>query len=543
MLHRTSLLPFVFALACGAESSARPAPHGGRRAIVPRQGTGALPAQPAPSKHRAGALTPPFPTPGATPPALPLAELGDAVPITVERVGFGGRWLVACTARIDSDKNGRLAVEIGAAGSFTGDALAVELVVGGRKPEVIEDFLAYDATGRFVAFRRGGKALLADLATGTELDLATVDWDDRDDTLPLRTHRSLAFDPRGEILAYVRKRIGRSDVILRTLATGAERSITELPGEPHRLAWDGTGEQLVVWTVADDTNGNGRLDWPAPAAKGPRFACSGPLPRLRATPEVGDRASTFVAPRAGGSARYYPDFAVPFGSGVVVRAPDGALMLTSGAGKKALTQASCAARILASDPARGLLLVACPGKNPQKAAVELVGIGYRLELGVEVQPTSIDVWPDRPTRLVALYPGADALLLDLERRTTVRLEPGDQVIATNGPRALVRRKNGIVLLDVEKPSTKVLVPKLSPLPFILVEGTVAAVGSDVVDVLRDDPLGSVSARPLAVTASGDVLVARGGPPSAERLALGPLVWERPTPAATANVGAGARMLR
>jgi hypothetical protein len=172
-----------------------------------------------------------------------------------------------------------------------------------------------------------------------------------------------------------------------------------------------------------------------------------------------------------------------------------------------------------------------------------VGIGYRLELGVEVQPTSIDVWPDRPTRLVALYPGADALLLDLERRTTVRLEPGDQVIATNGPRALVRRKNGIVLLDVEKPSTKVLVPKLSPLPFILVEGTVAAVGSDVVDVLRDDPLGSVSARPLAVTASGDVLVARGGPPSAERLALGPLVWERPTPAATANVGAGARMLR
>jgi hypothetical protein len=472
---------------------------------------------------------------------LPLAEIGDAVPVAVERVGLGGRWLVACTARADSDKNGRLAVEIGPAGTFSGDALAVELVVGGRKPEVIDDLFAYDPTGRFVAFRRAGKALLVDVWTGTELDLATIEWDERDDTLPLRAHRALAFDPRGELLAYVRKRAGRSVVILRTLASGAERSVTELPGEPHRMEWDGTGEQLVVWTVADDSNGNGRPDWPAPVAKGPRFGCSGPLPRLRTTPEVGDRPSVFVASRAGGSARYYPDFAIPFGSGVVVRAPAGELLLTSGAGRKALTSPTCAARILASDPVRGLLVVACPGKNPQKAAVDLVGVGYRLELGVEVQPTSIDAWPDRPTRLVALYPGTDALLVDLERRTTVRLEPGDQVIATNGARALVRRKNGIVLYDAEKNTAKVLVPKLSPLPFIFVQGTVAAVGSEVVDVLRDDPLGSISARPLALTPSGDVLVARGGPPSAERLAVGPLVWERPSP--TANVGSGARMLR
>jgi hypothetical protein len=543
LLHRTSLLFFVFALACGAESSARPAPHGGRRAISPRGGTWPAASERAPSTHRAGALTPPFPTPGATPPALPLAEIGDPVPLTVERVGHTGRWLAACTARADSDKNGRIAVDVGAAGTFTGDALGTELVVGGRKPESIEDLFAYDPTGRFVAFRRGGRALLADLSTGTELDLATLDWDDRDDALPLRAHRALAFDPRGEILAYVRRRAGRSEVVLRALATGTEQGVTELPGEPHRMAWDGIGEQLVVWTVADDTNGNGRPDWPAPAAKGPRFGCSGPLPRLRATPEVGDRASTFVVPRAGGPARYYPDFASPFGSGVVVRSPDGELLLTSGAGRKTLAPASCGAKILASDPTRGLLVVACPGKNPQKAGVELVGVGYRLELGVEVQPTSIDAWPDRPTRLVALYPGLDALLVDLERRATVRLEPGDQVIATSGARALVRRKNGILLFDIEKNTTKVLVPKLPPLPFILVQGTVAAVGSEVVDVLRDDPLGSISGRPLALTPSGDVLVARGGPPSAERLALGPLMWERPAPPAAANAGSGARMLR
>jgi hypothetical protein len=480
------------------------------------------------------------PVPGSLP--LAFAEIEESVPVSVERVGPGGRWLAACVARTDSDKNGRLAVEIGPSGAFLGDTLLVELVVGGRKPEVIDDFYAHAPNGRVVAFRRGEKSLLRDLDSGTEVDLATLDWDARDDALPRGSHRALAFDPRGEILAYVRRRAGRSEVVLRTLATGAERTVTDLPGEPHRIAWDGTGEQLVVSAVADDTSGNGKLDWPAPAAKGPRLTCSGPLPRLRATPEIGDRPSTFVVPRTGGSARFVPDFAAPFGASVVVRSQDGELLLAAAGGRRALTTASCGARILFADPARGLLLVACPGKNPQRAGVELVGAGYRLELGVEVQPTSIDAWPDQPKRLVPVYPGTDALVVDLERRVTIRLEPGDQVIATSGPRALVRRRGSVVVLDVEKNTTKTLAAKLPPLPAIVTQGTLAVVGVELFDVREDSPLGAVSGRPLALTAFGDVLVARGNPPSAERLATGPLRWERP-PTAKTNLGAGARMVR
>jgi hypothetical protein len=522
------LLLIAFALACGAESSARPVQSAGRRSLPAGKAQGSLPPA-ASGKARSGALGPPFrrPLPGPLP--LPLAAFADAVPVSVERVGLGGHWLVVCAARADSDKNGRVAVEIGPGGALGGDALEIELVVGGRKPEVIEDLLAYDPTGRFVAVRRAGKAVLLDLFMASELELLTLDWDDRDDTLPFRAHRALAFDPRGEILAYVRRRGARSEVVLRALETGAERPILELPGEPHRMAWDGTGEQLVVSTVADDTSGNGRLEWPAALAKGPRLVCSGPLARMRTTPEVGDRASTFVAPRSGGAARFVPDFAAPFGAGVVVRAADGALLLAGPTGRQPLAPASCGARILHADPTRGLLVVACPGKNPQRAAVELVGVGYRLELGVEIQPTSIDAWPDRPTRLLPLYPGSEALLVDLDRKATFRLEPGDQVVATSGTRALVRRRGTVVLVDAEKNTTKTLVPKLPPLPFVLVQGSLAVVGSDVVDVLRDDPLGTISGRALALTPSGEVLVARGGPPSAERLALGPLVWEQPPP--------------
>ncbi|HEX6272623.1 MAG TPA: hypothetical protein VFZ53_06280 [Polyangiaceae bacterium] len=539
---RPSPFLFAFALACGTESSARPAPQSGERRVAPRPGALKSSDQAREAK-RPSALHPPFPGPGASALLLPRAALPDAVPLSVEHVGFGGHWLVACSARTDTDKNGRLAVDVGPGGNLVGDALGVELVVGAEKPELIDDLLAYDPTGRYVAVRRAARAWLVDAGGGNDLDLTALDWDDRDDVLPRRNHRALAFDPRGELVAYVRRRANRPEVVVRSLTSGVEHAVTDVPGEPYRMAWDGTGEQLVVTAVADDTNGNGRLDWPAPAAKGRRFACSGPLPRFRVTPEVGDRPSTFIAPRSGGPARFVPDLAVPFGATVVVRAPDGELLLVSGAARKALTPASCGARILFADPARGLLLVGCPGKNPQKAAVELVGAGYRLELGVEVQPTSLDAWPGTPTRLVALYPGLDALLVDLERRAVVRLEPGDQVLTTNGPRALVRRRGSIVLVDVDKNSTKTLAPRLSRLPFVLVQGTAVAVGNTVFDVLRDEPLGTVSGRPLALAPSGEALVARGGPPSAERLALGPLAWEKPAERGGESAALGARMLR
>ncbi|HEX6766263.1 MAG TPA: hypothetical protein VF103_12315, partial [Polyangiaceae bacterium] len=420
------------------------------------------------------------------------------------------------------------AVDIGPKGELTGDATALELAIGGRKAQPIDDLFAADPTGRYLAIRRGGKALLIAVDSEQELELATLEWDDRDDAVPLRGHRALAFDPRGELLAYVRRREKRSDVILRTLSTGAERAVPNLPGEPYRMTWDESGEALVVSSVADDTNQNGRADWPAPPAKAPRLRCSGPLPRLRVTPEIGDRPSTFVVPRAGDSARFVPELATPFGRSVLVRAADGELLFDAPGGRRALTPATCGARILHSDPTRGLLLVGCPGKNPQKAMVELVGVGFRLELGVEIQPTAIDAWPSEPKRLVPLYPGTEALLVDLEKKATVPLEPGDQVLSSEGSRVLVRRRGGVVLLDIDRNVVKNLVSKLPPLAPVLVEGTMAVVGPMLFDARRDDPVGSVTGRALGLTAWGDVLVALGGPPSAEHLATGPLRWQPPT---------------
>lgn len=453
------------------------------------------------------------------------------MPFSLIEVGSGGRWFATCVAREDTDHDGKLAVFAGPAGVLRGDRLSPELVVAGRAGIALEDLYAVDPRGGWLALRHSGRNVLLHVESGGEIDLASLDWDGRDDDLPEAHHRALAFDPHGELVAYVRRRGGHSNVVLRTLVTGAERDVTDLAGEPFRIAWEGTGESLVISVVAEDTNQNGRLEWPARAAKRSRLSCPSPIASFPVNPNVGDRPSTFVAPRAGGPARFVPDFVVPFGANVVVRAADGQLLLDGPGGRRALTASSCAGRILHADPERGLLLVACPGKNPQRAAVELVGPGYRLELGVEVQPTAIDVWPSTPERLVPLYPGSDALLVDLDRRASVRLDPGDQVLATSGPRALVRRRGTLVLLDVDQETTKTLLTSLPRLPSVLSDGPLAAVGTWILDLAAGEVIGSVSARPLSLTPTGHALVPQGGPASAERLAHGPLRWERPAPSA------------
>jgi hypothetical protein len=453
------------------------------------------------------------------------------VPLTLEAVGRGGRWLVACTARADSDGNGRLEVKVGTSGALSGDTLHPELFIGGRPAEPIDDLLGYDASGRFIAIRRGKQVELVDVSASERLDLGAVGFDDRDDTLAYRQHRALAFDPRGELLAYARATPKR-ELVLRSLENGEERAVVDLPGEPWRFAWDGSGDQLVVFSVAEDTTKNGRLDWPARIAKRPRLLCQGPIPRFGVNAEAGDRPSTFLVARDAERAEPAPEFAASFGRSWVARAADGALFVQRGKARRALASADCGARVLHADPARELFLVACTsGKNPAKAAVELLAPGSRQELGIAIQPALIDRWPEAAQRLVPLYPGSEALLVDLERRITHPLSPGDRVVTTSAARALVRRGKRFVLFDADSRKETPLPGEAEKLAGVAIEGALVAVGTLVFDLERGVLVGKVKGRPLALTLEGAALVAEGGAAAAERLARGPLRWQVPAAAA------------
>lgn len=520
-LSRRSAVVLLLAFGCGGSRGARTAaPDTLREEPLPHAPHTSPPAPPGTK-----------PTPPAPPvPEGSLAELDDPVPVTLVAVGRTGRYLAYCAARKDSNGDGKLEVRVGSAGALAGDTLAPELLLGGGEPEPIEDLLAQDPSGRYVVTRQDKKVLLRDALTRTALDLGALGFDDRDDVLAYRQHRALAFDARGEMLAYARKGEGRVDVVLRDLGSGAERVVTGLSGEPYRFRFDGTGETLVVSAIASDTSENGRFDWPYRKRTTPRLVCQGSVPRFGVHPELGDRPVPFVVSRATAAAELAPDLAIPLGKKFVTRGPDGTLSLAGPGGQRVLRAGDCAGRVLFADAARELLLIACTGgKNPQRAAVELLGPGSRLELGVELQPTAIDRWPERAARLHPLYPGSEALLVDLELRTKHPLASGDQVLLAEGARALVRRGKKLLFFDADSRSETPLSGDVPRLPNVLVTSPLAMVGGRVFDVEKGVELGAASERALALTPLGEVLTAEGGTATTTALARGPLRWTRVAP--------------
>ncbi len=438
----------MLVLAAGCASAPRP-----RAAVAPPR-----PAPPAASH----AAQPPAPRPKATPepptaaePPGALAVLGDPVPLTLLEVGRTGRWIAACVARADTNHDGKLEVTVAGDGRLGGDALVPELFVGAAPAEPIDDLFGFDPKGRYLVVRQAGHVRLLDTSGGAPVDLGELGLDTRDDVLDYRQHRALAFDPRGELLAYVRR--GASPgLVLRELATGRETPVPSLGGEVWRLAWDGRGDALVAFVMSEDTSGNGRIDFPVALAKEPRLRCQGPIPHFRVASETGDRPSSVVVGRDGQHGPPSQDLALPFGTDRILRSRDGALVLHRGERRIPLSSADCSGRVLAADPDRQLLLMACSGKVSFRAKVELVGPAYRLPLGLELQPLALDRWPEPPARLVPLYPGPDTVLVDLERRRTLATKPGDRVLATLGTRAYLLRGRALVVFDAERGAERVL---------------------------------------------------------------------------------------
>lgn len=517
-LGRCASLATLLVLGCGGPQTAR------------RARPDTLSAEPLP--HAPHTSPPPSSPSTATAPAQPapegsLAELADPVPVSLVAAGRTGRYLAYCVARKDSNGDGKLEVRVDAGGALSGDSLVPELLIGGSEPEPIDDLLGQGPSGRYLVTRQDKKVLLRDALTHAAVDLGALGFDDRDDVLAYRQHRALAFDSRGEMLAYARKGADRVDVVLRELGSGAERVVSGLSGEPYRFRFDGTGETLVVWTIASDTSENGRLEWPYRKRTTPRLVCQGSVPRFGVHPELGDRPVAFLVSRATAAAELAPDLAIPLGKKLVTRSPDGTLSLAGPGGRRVLRAGDCAGRVLFADAARELLLIACTGgKNPQRAAVELVGPGSRIELGVELQPTAIDRWPERAARLHPLYPGSDALLVDLELRTKHPLAPGDQVLLTEGARALVRRGRRLLFFDADARREIPIAGELPRLPNVLVTSPIVMIGARVFDVEQGVELGTASDRALAITPRGEVLAPEGGAATATVLARGPLRWTR-----------------
>lgn len=461
-------------------------------------------------------------------PPSAAVTLGGAAPTVVEAISPTGTWVSFCQARHDDDGDGALRVVVGPAGALSGDSLARFVTLATGEERAVEDVLASSRDGRWLVTREDGAARLVDARTGETTRLGA---DTRAEALSFREHRFLSFDGGSRRLSYVRTEGKTSSVVVLELESGREIVVQPGPGRLSRVRLDVTGEWVLLEVVAQDTNGNGRLDLPVRDAPTRARPCRGPIPTYAVFEARGDSPSARAAPVRPGTARDVPGLIAAFAQRLLVRRPGDELWLVDAQGRKTrFASGTCRGHLIHADVARDAALVACErtsGPDEGRNEVELWRGGARRALGVFVTGQAADAWPGPPTRLVALYPGREAALVDLERGTVHPLVEGDHVLGTSGARALVQRGPELVLVDVEQGATTPLATVPEAVPEVVRQPPMVAVGSVLVDVDRAVVVGTLAERPLGLTRTGEVLVALGNPGDDAEFATGPLAWRRP----------------
>ncbi len=161
-----------------------------------------------------------------------------------------GHWLVVCQARRDTNHNGRIDVWWEIHGEAGGDAMDAFLIDERGRETALDNVLAVDPTGRYLAVVEHGASVLIDTTTWHREPL---DGEPPGFSI-VRGVRRWAFDRSGARLLRFR---GDTPVV-RELATGSER--TAPPA--WRATWSTDGNWLELETLAGDTNHDGFVHGP-----------------------------------------------------------------------------------------------------------------------------------------------------------------------------------------------------------------------------------------------------------------------------------------
>jgi len=458
------------------------------------------------------------PNPRASPLSLPgfgYERFAGDSPIAIEAASEAGNWVSLC--------------KLPATEASRSGALARFLVSPGEELP-IQYFLRASPNGRYAVVLRDGAAVLWDATTRGTLDLSSLGADARLSAETGAAVRTFDFDTTSEHLLYVRRREQETRIVVRTLADGSERELSPGAGEVWRASFDPGGAYITVQLVSTDTNHNGRLDFPLPLLKAPR-ACELDRARFHAYEPRGDRPEIALIPLTGGDTVHDPELVMPLADALILRDENGVLALSRAGKKQVLEPAECKARIVHADARREFLLVGCAQKKKSgHVSLELVTRAGRKPLNLEQAIVDYDRETSDSPRLVALYPGTDTVLFDAEKKDVVVLQPGDSVLAVEQTHALIRRGQALVLFDANTRKEQPLAGEVAKFPQVLRTSPFLFISPLLVDVARGEVVGSTQARPLALSDSGQILLAETDA-DGSTLARGPLRWETPAPVA------------
>jgi len=445
----------------------------------------------------------------------------------VERASRDGHWVALCTARNDSNGDGRLTASAGPRGELRGDSFERYLIAPNAELP-IEAVLGADASGRYALVMQRGALLLWDAESRKTLDLSALGVDARLSAQSFAELRTVAFDKDSRRLLYVRQSDAGGRLVVRNLEDGSERRLDPGPGSIWRARFDPGGAFIVVELINDDSNKNGRFDFPAPILKTPRPCSAGPG-RYHTWVDRGDRPTTVLVPLSGGAPIVDPDLVMAFGDALLVRNASGELYLSRGGKKRLLEPAACKGRIVHADPERELLVVGCAQKKTGKVSLEIVTRNERKPLGLELSSVELDREVSDAPRLVALYPGLETVLLDADRRELISLKTSDVVLATRAGRALVRRGNTLLFFDADRRTEQALPVTLDRYPQLLLTAPFVFISPALVNLDSAALVGTSTARPLSLSSEGQLLMPqKEAEADGTRVARGPLHWLTPS---------------
>lgn len=491
-------------------------------------------AAPGPPQATVGAAPATLDTPGAgsssqsalpTRPAFGSAPFASDAPLLVERASRDGHWVAVCAARNDSNGDGRVTASAGPRGELRGDAFERFLIAPGEELS-IDGLLGADASGRYALVMQRGALLLWDAESRKSLDLSALGADTRLSGQSFAELRTVDFDGRSRRLLYTRRGDSGARVVVRSLEDGSERQFDPGPGSIWRARFDPGGSFVVVELINEDSNKNGRFDFPAPVSKAPR-PCSANPGRYHTWVDRGDRPTTVLVSLSGGAPLLEPDLVMPIGEALLLRDANGALLLSRAGKRRVLEPAACKGRVVHADAQRELFVVGCAQKKTGKVSLDLVVRGERKPLNIELAAVELDREVSDAPRLVALYPGLETALLDTDRRELVALKTSDVVLATRGGRALVRRGNTLLFYDADSRSEQLLPVSLDRYPQLLVTPPFVFISPALVNLDTAALVGRSSAHPLALSSAGELLLSEVEADGAQ-VARGPLRWQTPS---------------
>ncbi|MBX3161350.1 MAG: hypothetical protein KF773_35635 [Deltaproteobacteria bacterium] len=438
----------------------------------------------------------------------PASAIGTAHPFLAIVVAENGRWIVGCQAREETDGRPGISVDVGHHGQLSGDRMRPFLFRGGGAGDPIDAFVTASVDERWIAVVRDRRFVLIDDAEHVEIEVPDVDVEpDREGYGRIAT-----FDGRDRYLAFFRVVAGKRRVVVRELATGSEREVT-FAGDvlPWRFQRERDSHWVRVLVVSEDSDGNGKLEWPSVGTNAPVAAvCAGEFVSYSEFGRRGDVPQAMWIDLASGRVVQGTNVLAHIGD-AEVRARDGAVYI----GDDEVVPAKCKAAVVAVilDPRR--VVARCDDAE----VLTLFGGSAPVELDGASAPRG-ELPEPRVMRARVLCSNPETCFAAADGK---RLKLHGSMVDQAGTKLLLKRGEGFVMFDAGTGAEKA-VPGAT--------GYVRARAKDlrvvdnvVIDLANARVVGKLAHPPLGIDARGRGLLAERE--AAQGVATGPVRWVAP----------------